>query len=72
MPVHKRSLVCELVARLTVHAHSKYLLACADPERFDREGPNLTYFCFVLFFLVDNGRDDRNAIISGKWRFAGV
>ena len=33
---------------------------CADPENFVRGGPNLT-----VFFLVDDGWEDQNTIISG-------
>ena len=38
--------------------------ACADPEKFVRGGPTLTFFFFVFFFLEGSG--DRNASISGS------
>ena len=37
------------------------IISCADPENFVRGGPNK----FDFFFLVDEGRDDQNTIISG-------
>ena len=52
---------------------------CADPENFVRGGPTL--MCFLCVFLVDEGREDKNATKSSqhrltsetllKWHFAG-
>ena len=39
------------------------MFPCADPERFVR-GSNFEGFFFVLFIL-DEGREDLNTIISG-------
>ena len=50
----------------------KSFQTCADQESFARGGPTLTFF-----FLVDEGREDKLAIIAPpakrhfKWRFAG-
>ena len=38
-------------------------LTCADPERFVRGGPNLTFS--FKYILVDEGRGDPNTTISG-------
>ena len=42
--------------------HGHYSLPCANPESFVRAGPTLTTF---YLFLVDEGREDPNTIISG-------
>ena len=36
-------------------------MTCADPESFDRGGPTLMGF----FFLLDEGREDPNTTLSG-------
>ena len=41
-------------------------ISCVDPESFVRGGPILTTF-FVLFFLVDEGREDPNTTKSGPF-----
>ena len=57
-------------------------LTCADPENFVRGGPNLITLFFVLFFLIDEGIEDRNTTIKYgpssaaskrpfTWRFPG-
>ena len=38
----------------------KYIMACADPECFVREGPTVK-----RFFLVDEVRKDPNTTING-------
>ena len=38
-------------------------LTCADPERFGRGGPNLTFS--FKYILVDEGRGDLNTTIGG-------
>ena len=68
--------------QLSYHTPDGMYRSCADPESFVRGGPTLTTFFFLLFFLVDEGREDPSTTISGpssarqrnaiKWRFAGV
>ena len=67
----------DVVSRVIKKVVLIFTLACADPESFVRGGPTLT-----TFFLVDEEREDPNAIISGpssassktpfKWHFASI
>ena len=51
-------------------------------KKFCQRGSNFDNVFFVLFFLIDEGREDPSTTISGpssarqrnaiKWRFAGV
>ena len=43
-------------------------IICADPESFVRGGPTLTTFIVILFFLVDEGRDDPKTLKTGHHR----
>ena len=43
-------------------------IPCADPESFVRGGPTLKTFNFnitIIFFVVDEGRENPNTTISG-------